>query len=138
MCNEVQTHVAIGGIQIRRKRRILLVEDEHIVRLVVAKKLEGDGYEVTEAGNGVEALDAYERDGPFDLLVTDIEMPVMDGIRLIDELRKIDVFIPVLVMSGSHDWPILDKLSRRGCTDLLRKPFLYDELTHRVSNIMKG
>jgi two-component system cell cycle sensor histidine kinase/response regulator CckA len=115
-----------------------LVEDEYYIRMTVAVMLRDMGYVVREAGNGLEALEALDGDGPFDLLVTDIVMPVMNGMELIDNLRERDVSIPVLALSGLSDEFLLEELSRRGCYDFLRKPVMFEELRSRIANILNG
>lgn len=69
------------------KKKILIIEDEKTLRLAIRKKLEKEGFEVFEAGNGQTGLSTAIEIKP-DLILLDVTMPIMDGIRMLDELRK--------------------------------------------------
>ncbi len=86
--------------------KVLLVEDDVGVREVLSAYLAVDGYDVVEAGDGVEGLDLAISDAP-DLIVTDIMMPNLDGLGLVKRLRQDDTLrqIPVLLISGHCDSP---------------------------------
>jgi CheY-like chemotaxis protein len=79
---------------------ILVVDDDILVRRMVRRVLERVGHRVLEAGNGLDALDALESDWP-DLVVTDIQMPRMNGLELLIEARKRHPGLRVIAMSGS-------------------------------------
>jgi PAS domain S-box-containing protein len=116
---------------------ILLVEDESTVRRMLREMLSKAGYRVWEAGNGAEALDQWAGHiDKIDLVVTDIVMPVMNGLRLMEELRKMRPDIRVVCMSGHSE----DIIGRQDRTDaplvLLRKPFLPDVLVRKVREIL--
>ena len=84
--------------------RILLTEDDDLVRAFVSRALELDGHEVETACHGVEALDRLtENDGGYDLLVTDVKMPLMDGIALAHEAAGHWPGLPILLMTGFAD-----------------------------------
>ncbi len=70
--------------------KILIVDDEVNIRLMLRTLLEGDGYRVSEASNGREALDRLERDD-FDLIILDLNMPVLDGIGVLEQLEAADI-----------------------------------------------
>jgi CheY-like chemotaxis protein len=79
---------------------VLLVEDEDTVRAVAERALVRQGYEVTTAADGEEGLEAIGRNGPFDLVVSDVVMPSMDGPAMAREIRRLKPDLPVLFMSG--------------------------------------
>lgn len=81
-------------------RRILVVDDEQAIRGLLRDMLEPVGYEVVEAANGAEGLRRYHAVPP-DLVMTDIEMPVMDGLALMLALRRACPWVKLLAMSGS-------------------------------------
>lgn len=88
-----------------RPPRILLVEDIALVRTVYALVLRRAGYEVAEASNGLEALRVLEDHMPDpDLLVTDFQMPGMDGVELALKVRELRPGLPVLLVSGSPEY----------------------------------
>jgi CheY-like chemotaxis protein len=85
-------------------KRILLVEDEFLVRLTLAEALVDAGFEVAEAENGVEAERLITGPDHFDMVVTDVQMPGdIDGVALVRRVREIDPGIPVIYMTGIPD-----------------------------------
>jgi len=118
------------------KKNILVVDDEIVTRKKVSKILDNAGYKAEVAVDGKDGLkeiiDANNTPDQFDLLITDINMPVLDGIELLDELRKLDLNIPAIAFTGNEDKKIVIELLRRGCSDYLAKPFDKKELIQRV------
>ena len=112
---------------------VLVVDDEAVVRRLVCTILERAGYAVLEAGSGVEALNVFpQHRGGINLLLTDIIMPGMAGIKLVENIRKMDTSIPVLFMSAFCDR--LDPLMKQfGC---LVKPFTNTELISTVQTLL--
>ena len=116
---------------------ILLVEDESAVRRMMFEALTRTGYRVWEATNGADAIRKFGAQiGEVDLLVTDVMMPVMNGLRLAEELRSRRPSLNVVFMSGHAE----DVISGQGrvspAADLLQKPFLPDVLVQRVRGIL--
>ena len=84
--------------------RILIAEDEEAIRNLVARALTQDGHQVVTAPDGAEALEVFMReDGAFALLLTDIRMPVMDGIALALAAARSHPEVPILLMTGYAD-----------------------------------
>src|SRR4051812_9639558 len=109
---------------------ILVVEDDDAIRGLVSEVLRDDEYQVQEATNGVEALEAL-RDTRPDLIVLDLMMPVMDGWTFVEECRKKSWCgeVPIVVTSASHDLPrTAARLSSFGVRTCLAKPFDVDGL----------
>ena len=105
-------------------KSILVVDDTRSMRKMVAAVLTGAGYEVSEAGDGVEALQLAQT-RRFDLVVTDHNMPRMDGVTLVRELRQLAHYDPValIVLSTEVD-PVLKQKGREaGATGWMAKPF---------------
>jgi CheY-like chemotaxis protein len=121
----------------RGTETILLVEDEDMVRRMLREALIRAGYRVWEAGNGTEALEKWARAiDEIDLVVTDIVMPVMNGLKLTEELRSRRPGIRVLCVSG-HSEDILNRQKELDPPpDLLRKPFLPDTLVRKVRELL--
>ncbi len=116
-----------------QRARVLVVEDEELVRALIREILEEDGHTVYEAPNGQAALDRIaELPESVDLLVTDVVMPVLGGRELVDRLRADTPALPVLFVSGHADEALLRKGSEHGNTSLLPKPFDASALTTRV------
>jgi len=105
-------------------KSILVVDDTRSMRKMVAAVLETAGYKVEEAGDGVEALELARRH-VYDLVVTDQNMPRMDGISLIRELRCLAAYDPValLVLSTEVNSELKQKGREAGATGWMAKPF---------------
>ncbi len=117
--------------------RILLAEDEEALRAFVARALTMDGHEVVATADGGEALDALARDrGRFDLLLTDIRMPVMDGIALALSAARDYPELTILLMTGYADQRErasgLDALIH----DVIAKPFSLGEIRQTVTEAL--
>lgn len=121
---------------------ILVVDDEEYMRSAMQTLLEIWGYRTTIASNGQEALDHILEKEPtphsFSLIITDIAMPVMGGVRLIEEVRKLERKVPVLVMSGNIDRETAAYLNRHEVVDILHKPFMPDDLMVIVKGVFSS
>ncbi len=109
------------------KEKILVVDDEEAIREVVSTLLGAQGYLCTVAHNGRVALDAFRKD-TFDLVLSDIVMPEMDGLKLLGELRREDPDVPVIMVTAMHDISIALEAIRSGAYDYILKPFEKDQL----------
>jgi two-component system, cell cycle sensor histidine kinase and response regulator CckA len=116
---------------------ILLVEDETAVRRMLREALIRAGYKVWEAANGAEALAQTSAESDrVDLLVTDILMPVMNGLRLAEELRNRHPRLKVVFMSGHSEEVISHQSGPDPAPDLLQKPFLPEVLVRKVRSVL--
>ncbi|NOU02376.1 MAG: response regulator, partial [Novosphingobium sp.] len=115
--------------------RILLVEDEDMVRAVAERALTRAGYTVTVASDGDEGLDIVEGGGVFDLIVSDVVMPAMDGPSMIREIRKLAPAMPVLFMSGYAEEQLRNEI---GIADVhfLPKPFSVQQISDKVGAVL--
>lgn len=117
--------------------RILLVDDEEPVRALLKRGLEMDGHAVVTAEDGGDGLDRLaEAGGSFDLMLTDIRMPIMDGIALALAARRDHPDLTILLMTGYAD----QRERARGLDaivfDVLTKPFSLDEMRAAVSRAL--
>jgi two-component system, OmpR family, response regulator VicR len=119
------------------KSTILLVDDEECLRQLLARTLEDAGFVVVEAENGAAALQCARRlNGALGLVVTDIMMPVMDGLEFARALRMMNTKVPLLFITGSCDPALFPDVRLRG--ELLTKPFAPDELLAVVARLVPG
>jgi putative nucleotidyltransferase with HDIG domain len=107
--------------------KVLVVDDEEAIREVVATLLEAQGYRCTACVNGRMALEKFRQD-TFDLVLSDIVMPEMDGLKLLAELRAADPDVPVIMVTAMHDISIALEAIRAGAYDYILKPFEKDQL----------
>src|SRR5215470_13336321 len=107
--------------------KILVVDDEEAIREVVSTMLESKGYRCTVAHNGRAAQDHIKRTTP-DLILSDMIMPEMDGIKLLEWVREFDPDVPVIMVTAIHDISTALEAIRRGAYDYILKPFEKDQL----------
>jgi CheY-like chemotaxis protein len=114
--------------------RILLTEDDDSVRAFVSRALELDGHDVETACHGVEALERLtEKQGDYDLLVTDVKMPIMDGIALAHEASGQWPGLPILLMTGFADQRERAEDLAEKIRDVVTKPFTLEQIREAVS-----
>ena len=116
-------------------KRILIVEDEATLGRVLCDALRGQGYDVVLATDGVDGLEAFRCEGA-DLVIADIMMPRMDGMTMVEELRRVNSRVEVLFLSARSGAEDVVEGFRRGGNDYLRKPFALDELLARVTALL--
>ena len=118
-------------------RKVLLVDDEDSLRKVVKDLLERDGYIVSEARDGVQALDQVDRVGP-DIIVLDLNMPGLDGYGVLSHLRSrpATADIPVIVLTAKSDEDNEVRVFQLGADDFLTKPFRARALSARLEAVL--
>jgi YesN/AraC family two-component response regulator len=104
------------------KKNILIAEDEQIIAEILSNISKLIGYNSIITTNGVEALKFFKENN-FDLIITDIHMPEMDGYQLIKEIRKTNKQVPILVLSGFIDNEHISKVLNIGANGYIEKPF---------------
>ncbi len=119
--------------------RILIAEDEDAVRSLIARALKQDGHDVMTASDGAQALDVLLRErGAFELLLTDVRMPVMDGIALAHAVAHKHPAVTILLMTGYADQreraQSLDALIH----DVIAKPFSLGTMRRAVSEALRA
>jgi DNA-binding NtrC family response regulator len=114
--------------------RILLAEDDRIVRITVRDALEEAGYAVTECADGAAALAALERE-PFDIVLTDVRLPRVGGLELFRHARRLLPDAGVILMTAFADADDAVEVMREGAKDYLQKPFEIEELLLRLGRV---
>jgi two-component system cell cycle sensor histidine kinase/response regulator CckA len=118
--------------------RILIVDDEEPVRKFVDRVLSDAGYRTAVAPDGVEALELAKRAGPFDVLVTDVNMPVMVGDELARRVRQLEPAVKVLYLTGFADQLFKEKVTLWEDEAFLDKPCSVKGLREAVSLLAFG
>ncbi len=118
------------------KIRILLVEDDPNLSLVLQDYLEMLGYDVVLCNDGDEGIKAFKRKG-FELCIFDIMMPKKDGFTLAEEVRLVDQKIPIIFLTAKSLKEDKIKGFHVGCDDYITKPFSTEELSLRIKAILK-
>ena len=116
--------------------KLLIIEDELSLQRALSKGFRKLGYTVDAAEDGEQALDFYF-DNPYNLVILDLNLPKLDGLEVLKEIRKENKETPVLILSARSD--IGDKIIGldRGANDYLAKPFHFDELEARVRALLR-
>jgi len=122
------------------KKRVLIVDDEPNVRLMLQTALESVGYEVIEAGDGQAALEQLRgsRSSPAcDLILLDLLMPKMDGMELLRQLRAQGNIVPVVILTAHGSIPEAVEAMKLGAIDFLAKPLTPDALRRVVAEVIE-
>lgn len=117
------------------KIKVLLVEDEPTLAMIIKDTLDGDEFDIVLAANGEEGLALYREIQP-DIIVTDIMMPKIDGFTLVRHIRKTDSRIPVLFLSARSAAKDVVEGFELGGNDYLKKPFGMAELIVRIKALL--
>ena len=116
--------------------RVLVADDDHDMLRAVSDALTRLGYGVVCATSGAELVDQLATEGPFDLIVTDLAMPWMDGLKTMRSMRTAGVATPVILMTAVSTRDLAAEVSALGTNaTLLRKPFDFDALEQAVVSV---
>jgi CheY-like chemotaxis protein len=119
-----------------RKRQLLVVDDDKAIQKILSRTLSFMGYEVTLAGNGLEASTLFLT-GSYDMVMTDFHMPLMNGWDLSRIVKEQSPKTPVIVITGACDDKDLEKLNN--CVDaIIPKPFKLQEIEKTVQRLLNG
>lgn len=116
--------------------RLLLIEDDAVVRLGLKHQLEADGYRVDQAADGEDGL-FQAREYPLDLVIVDLGLPKMNGMSVVQALRSEGRALPILILTARGSWQDKVKGLEAGADDYLVKPFEYPELAARVKALLR-
>jgi diguanylate cyclase (GGDEF)-like protein len=118
-------------------QRILLVDDDLVVRAKVSESLEQDGFQVILAKNGDDGIAAYQEYRP-DLILVDAVMPILDGFEFCEQLKNLgERLTPILMITSLDDNDSVDRAFASGATDYITKPINLSILRQRVRNLVR-
>ena len=113
----------------------LIVDDEEFFLIQIKEVLQMDGHDVVTANGGKDALNKLKEDG-FDMVITDLRMPVMDGLQLLSEIQNQFTQTPVVIMSGQGTIDLAVSAIKEGAADFLVKPFSWDHLSVVIRRVL--
>ncbi|HEY8644292.1 MAG TPA: response regulator [Gaiellaceae bacterium] len=116
--------------------RILVIDDEDVIRLLVVEILESAGYDVTSAESAELALALLE-EAEFDLVVSDVVMPGLSGLELLEAVRARRASLPVVLVTGAGTYDTLSQALTRGAAGLVTKPFAHSDLQSAVADALE-
>ena len=129
----------IAGAPTQRKHSILVVDDEPMALELLHGVLTDAGYEVSVAQSGFECLDLFRRDPhAYDLILTDLSMPLMDGEETFQRLRQMSPTVNVVLMAGFVDSARLEKMMNHGLSGFVGKPFAPVEILAVVTSVISA
>lgn len=117
-------------------QNVLVVDDEEVIRDVCSQILTGDGYSVTTAASGKEALHLVSENN-YDAVVTDIMMPDMSGLELLEVIKSTNLDVSTVVITGLGTFDMATQSDRLGAREFVVKPFTPDELSGAVRKALK-
>ena len=117
-----------------RRGSLLLVEDEHNLRRLVAQFLRGSGFRVVEAGDGQEGVDRFADSGPFDLALVDLNLPVFSGVEVCRRVRHVRPDQPIIICSAAVVPEHENALVAFGVDHFLTKPYHPDALLAHIKD----
>lgn len=120
-------------------KKILIVDDSTAIRQSITYILNQEGYETVEAKDGLEAFQMLEGIGGLDLIITDVNMPNMDGISFIRKARELSTFkfVPILVLTTESQGSKMNEGKEAGATGWIVKPFSADKLLGVVKKVIE-
>lgn len=116
--------------------RLLLIEDDAVLRLGLKRQLEADGYRVDQAADGEDGL-FQAREYPLDLAIVDLGLPKVNGLTVVQTLRAGGRALPILILTARGSWQDKVRGLEAGADDYLVKPFEYPELAARVKALLR-
>lgn len=117
------------------KKRILVIDDESIVRISCKKILSPEGFDVELASDGYEAIELIKKQ-TYDIIITDLKMPKMDGLEVLEWIKKNSPYSKVIVITGFSTPEIAEKAIATGATRYLEKPFTPETLLSAVQSVI--
>ena len=114
--------------------RVLVLDDERLVRWSLSQRLRADGIEVTEASTAAEAIQA----APPDAAILDYRLPDGDGISVLKKLRAVDPDLPVMMLTAHNDTDLIVEAIKAGASDYITKPFEVDDVALRLSRVIEA
>ena len=116
--------------------RVLVVDDEGLVRKVLVRSLERLGYEAVDVADGHSAIEALEREAAtFGCVLLDLSMPDMDGYEVFRRIRAAHAELPVVIMSGHSEGEVASRLAPQAATAYLGKPFMMADVQALMTRI---
>jgi two-component system capsular synthesis sensor histidine kinase RcsC len=122
---------------LRKKGKLLVADDDQAIQKVLSTALSSMGYDVSLAGNGLEAMTLFLTSS-YDLVMTDLGMPLMNGWELSRLVKEQSPSTPVIVMTGTNDDNLWEKLNTNSLNAMILKPFKLEEIEQTVLRLLNN
>jgi len=126
-------HVWQGEIEMETGAKVLVVDDNNVLLIVVSKMLSLLGYEVSSADSGENGLNVFRKSN-FDIVLSDYDMPGMDGVAFACSVKKCSPRTPVVIMTGSGRESVFSRMST-AVDEVISKPFTLAEIDETIQNV---
>lgn len=123
--------MSLGGV-LELPKKILIVDDQFGIRVLLQEVLQREGYTIFQASNGPAALETVQKDNP-DLILLDMKIPGMDGLEILRSIRKLDIDTKVIMMTAYGELNLIREAMEMGALAHFTKPFDIDELRQAVN-----
>lgn len=120
------------------KRKILVVEDNDFVRMQIAQFLKGEGHEVIDLPDGLQALEAIRSDGDISIAIVDVRMEPIDGFEFVRTIKGLGIKASVILVTGDQNPDLLSEAQKWGVEAVLMKPVQKDRLVKTVVRTIQG
>ena len=134
-CYNIYLKALIGGVY-QLAARILIIDDKENIRRLLATDLMSKGYQVDTAEDGLSGLECF-KEVIYDLVITDVKMPVMSGLEVLEGVKEISPDTAVIVMTAFADMDDAILALKQGAADYLRKPFKLEEIRTAVEKALE-
>ena len=121
-------------MMVGKDKKILIVDDEHLVRWSVRRYLEAEGFVAIDAASGPEALEILSKEN-ISILITDLIMPEMNGVELIRKAREVNPELPILVITANDSSALVNSATEAGAIRTFNKPIPFRELVGAVQEL---
>lgn len=120
-------------------KNILIVDDSESIRELISFSLESYGYNVIKGNNGIDGLDKIKKNVQIDLIITDLNMPLMDGFTFLQEVRKVNKhqYTPILILTTESSLDLRNKAKQFGATGWIIKPFEKEKLIQVIQKVIR-
>lgn len=129
----IYQHIKEANMEINA---ILVVDDEDLMRDLISEMLKDKAKSIIPAQNGPEAIEIFMKIPKIEMIITDMNMPYMNGLQLLEKIRQIDPIIPVIVMTGYSEIFGIEESLKSGVEEYIKKPFKKGELEIIVDRAM--
>lgn len=119
-------------------KKIIIVDDSDFIRRIVKMTLEKEGFEIMEESNGADGLITIKKNAPLDLIISDINMPEINGLDMVKQIKQDEALksIPVILLTNESEEQFMDKKNEMKVEKWLAKPFQPNELTKIINEIL--
>ncbi|MCQ9206218.1 MAG: response regulator [Omnitrophica bacterium] len=120
----------------KTKKKILIVDDERVIRDLLERLLKGSGHEAISAEDGETALNLIKTEN-FDLILLDLKLPGIDGVKILKEIKKLNKKLTVILISAYLTDDIIKQTSELGVVDYVKKPFDIYRVKNQIKKVLK-